>query len=85
MWPLEKPGIENKNMKNTAKPDPDGNPAQVRAWLENNESDKKAIVLNKLAFQNEMNISSDISVNRFFIIKIGQYDDWNRRSLLVFS
>jgi hypothetical protein len=54
-WDLEK-----------VKPDPNGTPAQIRAYLDMNATDKKAIVLNKLNFQNESNISSEQNFNQFF-------------------
>jgi dipeptidyl aminopeptidase/acylaminoacyl peptidase len=69
-WPAEKPGFDkNEQLQaNKAKSNPDGNPAEVRAYLEKNVTDKKAIVLNKLNFQNEMNISAEMNFNQFFLI-----------------
>jgi dipeptidyl aminopeptidase/acylaminoacyl peptidase len=68
-WPLEKPGFtHNEQLKTShAKPDPDGTLEEVRAYLDNNVTDKKARVLNKLDFQDERNINSDISFNHYFI------------------
>lgn len=46
LWPSEKPGFnKNENFLGNAKPNPDGNILEVRAYLENNAADKKAIVL----------------------------------------
>ncbi len=73
-WPFEKPGFnENQSLDSIrAKPNPDGNLMEIRAYLNKNEADKKAIVLNKLNFQSETNISSDVSFNHFFIVDVNQ-------------
>ncbi|MCZ2458427.1 MAG: S9 family peptidase [Chitinophagales bacterium] len=73
-WPFEKPGFDhNENLKaNTAKPDPDGNIEQIRAYLENNAADKKATVVNKLNFQDEMDVNSEMRFNQFFIINTAE-------------
>jgi hypothetical protein len=49
----------------TAKPNPNGTLAEIRAYLERNADDKKAIVLNKPNFQSETNLSSDVNFNHF--------------------
>lgn len=67
-WNMEKPGF-NKNeqiVANNDKPNPNGTLSEIRAYLETNAVDKKAIVLNKLNFQSETNVSSDINFNHFF-------------------
>jgi dipeptidyl aminopeptidase/acylaminoacyl peptidase len=68
-WPFEKPGFDkNQQLKaSAAKPDPDGNIEEIRAYLENDVTDKKAKVLNKLNFQDEMDVNADLSFNYFFI------------------
>ena len=68
-WPFEKPGFDkNEVLKTTsAKPDPDGNTDEIRAYLDNNVTDKKAKVLDKLNFQDEMDISAEMNFNHFFI------------------
>ena len=68
-WPFEKPGFDkNEVLKATsAKPDPDGNTDEIRAYLDNNVTDKKAKVLDKLNFQDEMDISAEMNFNHFFI------------------
>jgi dipeptidyl aminopeptidase/acylaminoacyl peptidase len=71
-WPYEKPGFE-KNAQfiaGTAKPDPDGNIDEIRAYLENNVSDKKAKVIDKLNFQEESTTSSEMSFNHFFVMNV---------------
>ncbi len=71
-WPFEKPGFsKNEQLKtSTAKADPDGGLDEVRAYLDNNVTDKKATVLNKLNFQSETNVSADMGFNHFFITDI---------------
>jgi dipeptidyl aminopeptidase/acylaminoacyl peptidase len=69
-WTMEKPGF-NKNehlLLNSSKPDPNGDLSEIRAYLDKNALDKKAIVLNKLDFQNESSISSEINFNYFFVV-----------------
>ncbi|HEY2722565.1 MAG TPA: S9 family peptidase, partial [Chitinophagaceae bacterium] len=49
-WPYEKPGFnKNEELKaSNIKPDPDGNIDEIRAYLENDVTDKKAKVVDKL-------------------------------------
>lgn len=72
VWPLEKPGLTTADVKKAAqaKPDPNGNTDQVRAYLLSNEADGKATVLNKLHFQDETNISSNMSFDQFYMIDV---------------
>jgi len=69
-WPYEKPGFDkNEELRNsTAKADPDGSIEEVRAYLENDVTDKKAKVVDKLNFQDEMEVNADMSFNHFFLI-----------------
>jgi dipeptidyl aminopeptidase/acylaminoacyl peptidase len=69
-WSLEKPGFEkNEQLKtSSAKPDPDGNIEEIRAYLDNNAADKKAKVVNKLSFQDETDVNTEISFNHFFVV-----------------
>ncbi len=72
IWPYEKPGF-NKNEqlnKNSAKADPDGNMEEIRAYLDNNVADKKAKVFNKLSFQSETDVNSELSFNHFLIMNV---------------
>lgn len=69
-WSFEKPGFE-KNLQmqaGNAKPDPDGSLEEIRAYLDNNATDKKAKVINKLNFQEESTTSPEISFNHFFVM-----------------
>jgi dipeptidyl aminopeptidase/acylaminoacyl peptidase len=69
-WPYEKPGFEkNEELKSSgAKADPDGNITEIRAYLENDVSDKKAKVVDKLNFQDELDVNAEMSFNHFFVI-----------------
>ncbi|MEN9685388.1 MAG: hypothetical protein RLZZ28_1174 [Bacteroidota bacterium] len=69
-WPYEKPGFAGNGqfVASAAKPDPDGNMDEIRAYLDNNVNDKKAKVINKLNFQEEATTSAEISFNHFFLI-----------------
>ena len=70
-WPMEKPGFENNEQLKTAnaKADPDGSIEEVRAYLENNANDKKAKVITKLNFLDEMDINPDMSFTHFFLLE----------------
>ena len=69
-WPYEKPGFDNNQqlMASSAKADPDGSVEEVRAYLENNVTDRKAKVLNKLNLQDETDASAEMSFNHFFVV-----------------
>jgi dipeptidyl aminopeptidase/acylaminoacyl peptidase len=68
-WPFEKPGFDkNEQLKtSSAKADPDGSLAEIRAYLENDVTDRKARVVNKLNFQDEVDVNPDLSFNEFFV------------------
>ncbi|MGC4037834.1 MAG: S9 family peptidase [Chitinophagaceae bacterium] len=70
-WPFEKPGFsKNEQLKaNNAKPDPDGSMDEIRAYLDNNVTDKKAKVIDKLNFQDEMDVSAEMNFNHFFLVQ----------------
>jgi dipeptidyl aminopeptidase/acylaminoacyl peptidase len=67
-WPFEKPGIAaNAGLRpNSAKADPDGSLAEIRAWLDVNVADKKAKVVTKLNFQDEMEVNPDEVFTHWF-------------------
>lgn len=71
-WKMEKPGFDKNEqvIANTDKPNPNGTLSEIRAYLETNAEDKKAIVLNKLNFQSETNLSSDMNFTHFFEVSI---------------
>ena len=69
-WPYEKPGFTTNSQlqSSSAKADPDGSLEEIRAYLDNNATDKKAKVINKLNFQEEATTSAEIAFNHFFIV-----------------
>lgn len=71
VWSLEKPGFEKNEQlqNNTTKADPDGNMEEVRAYLDNNAQDKKARVINKLNFQDEMDVNGEMNFTHFFVME----------------
>jgi dipeptidyl aminopeptidase/acylaminoacyl peptidase len=68
-WPFEQTGYDkNENLSvPRAKPDPDGNPEEIRAYLDNDVTDKKAKVVSRLNFQDEMVVNAEMSFNHFYI------------------
>jgi len=70
LWTFEKPGFSSndKSIPVSSKGNPDGNLEELRAYLTNNEKDNKAVVLDKLNFQSETNISSDMNFSHLFIM-----------------
>ena len=68
-WAFEKPGFEQNEslVIHTEKPNPDGSLNEIRAYLDQNESEHKAKVLTRLQFQEESTTSNEISFNHFFI------------------
>lgn len=69
-WEFEKPGLKNAELFATskAKPNPDGNLEEIRAYLLQDEADNKARVLDKLNLQDESSVTADMSFTHFFII-----------------
>lgn len=68
-WPFEKSGLDNKTSLQpiTAKADPDGSLDEIRSYLDNDVTDKKAKVVTKLSFQDEFGVNPDLSFNHFFV------------------
>lgn len=72
-WPSEKPGfLKNEYLKNNSKSNPNGSLVEIRAYLDSNALDNKAIVMNKLNFQNESGLSSERNFNHYFLIDVLQ-------------
>lgn len=69
-WSYERPGFSNNEFlrESKSKPNPDGNMDEIRAYLENDVVDRKAKVVDKLSFQDEMNVSTDMSFTQYFIV-----------------
>lgn len=70
LWPSEKPGVTYADLQKAtkAKASPDGTTEEIRAYLLANEADGKALVLNKLNFQDEANISGASNYAQFFMM-----------------
>ncbi len=68
-WPIERPGLSNNDLVPSpgVKADPDGNMASIRAWLDNDLTDKKAKLLTRLDFQDETGVNSEMGFNHFFV------------------
>ncbi|HXB08639.1 MAG TPA: S9 family peptidase [Puia sp.] len=69
-WPMEQAGIPNGARPPAAKPDPDGSLEEIRAYLDNDATDKKAKVLTKLNFQDEMEVNPDMTFTHWFVQKV---------------
>lgn len=69
-WQVEKPGIKDKGFLNnyTQAADPDGSVMEARAWLQANEKDKKAKVINRLQFQEESTTNGDPGISQVFVV-----------------
>lgn len=67
-WFTEKAGFTSNEylQQTTVKPNPNGSLSEVRAYLLQNEKDKKAKVISKLNFQEESTTSSDINFTHWF-------------------
>jgi dipeptidyl aminopeptidase/acylaminoacyl peptidase len=67
-WPDEKPGIAGDASLRpaAAKADPNGNLDEIRAYLDNDVVDKKAKVVNKLNFQDEMEVNPEMAFSHWF-------------------
>lgn len=68
VWSYEQAGLmQNEGLRaDRGKPDPDGNPEEVRAYLDNDIADRKAKVVSRLNFQDEMNVNAEMSFNHFY-------------------
>lgn len=66
-WPLEKPGL-NAMPDTVTKPDPDGDLAAVRAWLDKNGRKQSPKVINRLNFQGETGLSPDWSYSHIYVM-----------------
>ncbi len=69
-WSLEKPQVANASFVSKAKANPNGSIEEVRAYLAQNEKDKKAKVINRLQFQEEMTTSGEISLSTLYALSI---------------
>lgn len=69
-WSLEKPQVSNASFVSKAKANPNGSIEEVRAYLAQNEKDKKAKVINRLQFQEEMTTSGEISLSTIYALSL---------------
>jgi dipeptidyl aminopeptidase/acylaminoacyl peptidase len=71
-WSMEKPGFDSNQQLNVSmvKPDPDGSIEEIRAYLDNDVTDKKAKVVNKLNFLDEMDVNPDMSFTVYFLADV---------------
>lgn len=70
-WSIEKPGYTNEVLTPLkVQPNPDGTLQEVQAYLQKNVKDKKARVVTKLNFQNESDVSPDMSFSHLFIVSL---------------
>lgn len=69
-WPAERPGLDNAFLNNSkATPNPDGSIEEARAWLQQNEKDRKAKLINRLNFQEEAATNGDVYLEHVFLVK----------------
>ena len=66
-WTVEKPGIATANYVPQAKANPNGSLEEIRAYLAQNEKDKKAKVINRLQFQEETTTSGEMMLSALFM------------------
>ena len=67
----EKPGFSNNSqlkIDKKIKPNPDGTLEEIRAYLSQNETDKKAKVINRLNFQGEATTEPEMSFNQLLMV-----------------
>lgn len=74
-WSLEKPGFKNNDFlkpDKKIKPNPDGNLAEIRAYLNKDVDDKKAKVFNRLNFQGEATTEPEIGFTHLYVIDVAE-------------
>ncbi len=71
-WPSEKPGFASLSTpaSATAKPNPDGSLAEIRAYLAKDEADKKAKVITRLNFQGESTTEPTLSFQHLYVVAV---------------
>ena len=67
-WNLEKPKLDVNIFNISSKANPNGSLNEVRAYLYQNEKDKKAKVINRLNFQEETTTTGEFPINLLFKI-----------------
>ena len=68
-WPDEKPGVaSDADLRvSIAKPNPNGNFDEIHAYLDMDVTDKKAKVVDKLNFQDEMEVNPEVTFTHWFV------------------
>jgi dipeptidyl aminopeptidase/acylaminoacyl peptidase len=68
-WSFEKPGLDNTTTlaPSAVKANPDGSPEEIRAWLDGDVTDKKAKVVTRLSFQDEMEVNPEFTFGQWFV------------------
>jgi len=69
-WPVEQAGIAKGVNPSAAKPNPDGTLDEIRAYLDNDATDRKAKVVTKLNFQDEMEVNPEMTFTQWFVEKV---------------
>ena len=69
-WNIEKPKLDANVYSNSSKSNPNGSLNEVRAYLYQNEKDKKAKVINRLNFQEETTTTGEFPINLLFKIAV---------------
>ena len=69
-WNIEKPKLDANVYVGSSKVNPNGNLKEVRAYLYQNEKDKKAKVINRLNFQEETTTTGEFPINLLFKIAV---------------
>ena len=71
-WPMEKAGFTDNSLlkPGVSKADPNGTMDEVRAYLAQNEKDRKAKVITKLQFQLEASVSNEMNFNHLFVMEV---------------
>jgi dipeptidyl aminopeptidase/acylaminoacyl peptidase len=78
-WNIEKPKLDANVYTFSSKVNPNGNLNEVRAYLYQNEKDKKAKVINRLNFQEETTTTGEFQINLLFKIAT----DGSSKSILI--
>lgn len=71
LWSLEKPEVTADEIyTNSAKGNPDGSLKEIRAYLQQNEKEKKAKVFNRLDFQDEAVTNPELNFTQIFTLSL---------------
>lgn len=72
-WSMEKPGFDDNNFikpNKNVKPNPDGSLVEIRAYLNKDEEDKKAKVINRLNFQGESTTQPELAFSHLYTVEV---------------